>query len=51
MIDNFSILLTHCLLLLAAWRLIHRPDLDLEEPPERDKEPSGFMAKPGKNEG
>ncbi len=45
MVDNFSILLTHGLLLIAAWRLIHRPDLDKEDPPERDKEPAGFGAK------
>ncbi len=51
MIDNFSILLTHGLLLLAAWRLIHRPDLDAEDPPERDKEPSGFMANSNRNGG
>lgn len=44
MIDNFSIALTHGLLLIAAWRLIHRPDLDVEDPPERDPEPSGFAA-------
>lgn len=46
MIDNFSIALTHGLLLLAAWRLIHRDDLDVEDPPERDKEPSGFLKRP-----
>ncbi len=45
MIDNFSIALTHGLLLLAFWRLVHRPDLDREDPPERDKEPMGFGAK------
>ncbi|GAB5488928.1 MAG: hypothetical protein Pars2KO_24980 [Parasphingorhabdus sp.] len=45
MVDNFSILLTHALLLIAAWRLIHREDLDKEDPPERDKEPVGFGAK------
>lgn len=43
MVDNFSIALTHGLLLLAAWRLMHRDDLDVEDPPERDKEPSGFV--------
>ncbi|WP_164089060.1 MULTISPECIES: hypothetical protein [Sphingomonadaceae] len=42
MIDNFSIALTHGLLLIAAWRLMHRDDLDVEAPPERDKEPVGF---------
>lgn len=46
MIDNFSIALTHGLLLIAAWRLIHRDDLDLEDPPEHDKEPSGFLKRP-----
>lgn len=28
MIDLFSLALTHGLLLLAAWRLVRRPDLD-----------------------
>ena len=46
MIDNFSIALTHGLLLLAAWRLIHRDDLDVEEPPERNKDPDGFLKRP-----
>jgi hypothetical protein len=46
MIDNFSIALTHGLLLLAAWRLIHRDDLDIEEPPERNKDPDGFLQRP-----
>jgi hypothetical protein len=32
MIDSFSILLSHGLLLILAWRLLSRPDLDLEEP-------------------
>ncbi|MDE0934120.1 MAG: hypothetical protein OSA47_11025 [Novosphingopyxis baekryungensis] len=32
MIDHFSILLSHGLLLLAYWRLLHRPDLDIEQP-------------------
>jgi hypothetical protein len=30
MIDNFSLGLTHFLLLYAAWRLMARPDLDQE---------------------
>ena len=47
MVDNFSIALTHGLLLIAAWRLIHRPDLDQEDPPERDKEPEGFGSSTG----
>jgi hypothetical protein len=28
MIDNFGILLSHGLMLLAAWRLLSRPDLN-----------------------
>jgi hypothetical protein len=28
MIDNFALALSHALLLLAAWRLMRRPDLD-----------------------
>jgi hypothetical protein len=28
MIDNFALLLSHGLMLLAAWRLLSRPDLD-----------------------
>lgn len=35
MIDNFALGLTHALLLLAAWRLLRRPDLDSEAPPPR----------------
>jgi len=38
MIDNFALGLTHVLLLLAAWRLVHRRDLD-DERPEKPKEP------------
>lgn len=30
MIDNFSLALTHGLLILAAWRLLSRADLDRE---------------------
>ena len=34
MIDNFALGLTHALMLLAAWRLLSRPDLeDDDEPP------------------
>jgi hypothetical protein len=29
-IDLFSLVLTHGLLMLAAWRLVNRPDLDHE---------------------
>jgi hypothetical protein len=31
MIDNFSLGLTHLLLIYAAWRLLSRPDLDSED--------------------
>jgi hypothetical protein len=31
MIDNFSLVLSHGLLLLTAWRLLFRADLDREE--------------------
>ena len=31
MIDSFSLALTHGLLLLVAWRLMSRPDLDDDE--------------------
>lgn len=40
MIDHFSILLSHGLLLLAFWRLMKRPELDDEsalDPPERTR--------------
>ena len=36
MIDNLALGLTHGLMLLAAWRLLRRPDLDGEgDPPPR----------------
>jgi hypothetical protein len=31
MIDNFALLVSHGLMLLAAWRLLSRPDLDDEK--------------------
>jgi len=36
MIDNFALALSHGLILLAAWRLMLRPDLDDDRaaPPE-----------------
>lgn len=33
MIDNFSLALTHGLLLLVAWRLLSRTDLDEDPAP------------------
>lgn len=38
MIDNFSLGLTHGLMLLAAWLLLRRPDLD-REPPAEPRDP------------
>lgn len=35
MIDNLSLGLTHGLMLLAAWLLMKRPDLDSERPAPR----------------
>jgi hypothetical protein len=28
MIDNFGLLVSHALIMIAAWRLLWRPDLD-----------------------
>lgn len=36
MIDNFALALTHGLLLLVAWRLLSRPDLDEDAPAGAD---------------
>jgi hypothetical protein len=45
-IDNFSILLSHALLAVAIWILMNRADLDVEELPAPDEEPTGFGRKP-----
>lgn len=42
MIDNFSLGLTHGLLLLVAWRLIFRADVDRETAPKPDEKPGGW---------
>ena len=42
MIDNFALGLTHGLLMLVAWRLLRRPDLDREG----DATPTGFRSDP-----
>jgi hypothetical protein len=40
MIDNFSLGLSHGLMLLAAWLLLRRPDLDREPgPADEDAKP------------
>ena len=41
MIDNFSLGLTHGLLLYAAWRLMARPDLD-DERADAHAKPRGW---------
>ena len=40
MIDNFGLAISHGLILLAAWRLLFRPDLDEEKPPEPQASPT-----------
>jgi hypothetical protein len=35
MIDNFSLGLTHFLLIFAAWRMLSRSDLDSENPDQK----------------
>lgn len=49
MIDNFSLALTHGLMLLAAWRLIFRADLDREDAPKPDPEPQGWRKRPARD--
>ena len=47
MIDNFAIAVTHGLLLLAAWRLLSRADLDDDAAPRDGKSGwPGFARKP-----
>ena len=43
MIDNFSLALTHGLLLLVAWRLLSRTDLD--EDPAPGTEPAAMKSR------
>ncbi|WP_200913131.1 hypothetical protein [Sphingomonas sp. Leaf10] len=45
MIDNFSLGLTHFLMLLAVWRLLRRDDLD------REAEPAKARVKRGRRPG
>ena len=42
MIDNFSLALSHGLMLLAAWRLFSMRELDEEAPPLPDPDPQGW---------
>ncbi len=49
MIDNLALGLSHGLMILAAWRLLTRPDLDdasAPEPLQGDKAKAAWGAKP-----
>jgi hypothetical protein len=46
MIDNFALGLSHGLMLLAAWRLLSRPDLD-DDAAGADKRSGWFGRKAG----
>jgi hypothetical protein len=46
MIDNFALGLTHALMLLAAWRLLSRPDFDDDDDAPRAKA-RGWFGKSG----
>ncbi len=45
MIDNFALALSHGLLMLAAWRLLSRPDLEDDDAPRAAK--GGWFGKRG----
>ena len=47
MIDNFALALSHGLILLAAWRLLSRPDLDDDGAPDRKAESATRGSRPG----
>ncbi len=49
MIDNFSIALTHGLMLLIALQLYFRADLDDETPPKPAPRPKGWNDKGSKD--
>jgi hypothetical protein len=49
MIDNFSIGLTHGLMLFAALLLLLRPELDREEPPKPVPKPKAWRGKDSDN--
>jgi hypothetical protein len=49
MIDNFALGLTHGLMLLAAWRLLARGDLEDDEAP-REPRRGWFGAKDGRED-
>lgn len=49
MIDNFSLAISHGLMLLAAWHLMKRPDLD-REPSPRDEPAAGRRSRWGRKD-
>lgn len=50
MIDTFSIVLSHGLLAIMVWRLLHRPDLDHEDDlPDFGNGPEGKLEQQGSN--
>jgi len=46
MIDNFALAVSHGLLLLAAWRLVFRPDLD-DDDAAPAPQPKGWRSQGG----
>ncbi|WCM25309.1 hypothetical protein NDN01_14675 [Sphingomonas sp. QA11] len=52
MIDNLALAISHGLMLLAAWVLLRRPDLDKEPDPEDSTPaPKGVTSKSGNRPG
>ena len=45
MIDMFSLALSHGLLLIVAWRLVFRPDLD-DDDAEAEPRKTDFLGRP-----
>ncbi|MFN3944722.1 MAG: hypothetical protein ACK4K7_07320 [Allosphingosinicella sp.] len=45
MIDNFSLALSHGLIMLALWRLLSRPDLDDPAAPPPEARPTANASK------
>ena len=51
MIDLFTLALTHGLIVLALWRLLFRPELDIEDAPEGPRRPWVKEARNATDEG
>ena len=51
MIDLFTLALTHGLIVLALWRLLFRPELDVEDAPAGQRKPWLKEAPNGAEEG